>query len=92
MSERVLHLEIIGLVQGVYYRASMVEKATSIGVTGWVRNRHDGSVEAMVAGHESALQEIVGWAREGPAAAVVREVVVSEGEGRFDVFEQRQTG
>jgi len=92
MAERVLHLEILGRVQGVYYRVSMVERATALGVKGWVRNRPDGSVQAMIAGEEAVLETLLEWARIGPENAVVRDVVVSDGEGCFEIFEQRQTG
>lgn len=72
------HLRISGRVQGVGYRATFARQARSLGLSGWVRNRLDGSVEAQVAGHAQALQRIIGWARHGPAGAQVRSVAVSE--------------
>lgn len=92
MAEQVLHLEIRGIVQGVGYRWSMVEQATALGVTGWVRNRTDGSVEAMICGDPELVQELVDWARSGPAGARVDRVDLSPGEGFFETFEQRRTG
>lgn len=89
MSTCVLHLKIHGLVQGVSYRWNMVQAARQRGVAGWVRNRHDGSVEAMVAGPQAALDDLVAWARRGPAGARVDQVDVEPGEGAFDGFEQR---
>jgi len=91
MAETVLRLEIRGAVQGVGYRWSMAEQATRLGVRGWVRNRRDGSVEAMVTGPPAALDSIVAWARKGPDSAVVAAVAVFAGEGVFDSFEQRTT-
>ena len=85
----VLHLQIRGAVQGVGYRWAMVQAARRIGVAGWVRNRHDGSVEAMVAGSRASVDEIVAWARRGPESASVRDVDVLPGEGVFTSFDQR---
>jgi acylphosphatase len=72
------HLRIVGLVQGVGYRASFEAQARAHRLSGWVRNRVDGSVEAMVSGDEEALRKIVEWARRGPRAARVDDVSVSD--------------
>lgn len=67
-------LRIRGLVQGVGYRNALLREATRLGLSGWVRNRSDGSVEALVAGPAPALDELIAWARRGPPAARVGEV------------------
>ena len=71
-------LRIRGRVQGVYYRASMVEQARRLGAVGWVRNRADGSVQAWVQGAPEVVDALVDWARRGPPQAQVSEVVLSE--------------
>jgi acylphosphatase len=92
MTETVLRLEIRGGVQGVGYRWSMVGQAHRLGIRGWVRNRRDGSVEAIVAGSREAVDRIVEWARRGPGPARVTSVEVFAGEGVFDAFDQLPTG
>jgi acylphosphatase len=85
------HLLIIGRVQGVGYRFYMQRKARELGVTGWVRNRHDGAVEAMVQGSSGAVEAMIGWARRGPTSAVVADVRVTDASGDFAAFEARPT-
>ena len=64
-------LRIEGLVQGVGYRAWMARKASALGVCGWVRNRGDGSVEALVYGETASVEELLRACRTGPLAASV---------------------
>ena len=84
-------LRVRGHVQGVGYRYSMVEAAQRIGVTGWVRNRVDGSVEAIVQGTPQAVDAAIAWARQGPRSAVVQSVEVEDADGHFVSFESRPT-
>lgn len=71
-------LRITGRVQGVSYRASMLDEAQRLGLTGWVRNLSDGSVEALVQGTEADLKQILAWAYQGPTAARVDKILVEE--------------
>ena len=72
MSERIARrLVIRGRVQGVWFRESMRQAAERHGVQGWVRNRTDGTVEAMVEGSATAVEAIVRWAHQGPERAEV---------------------
>ena len=85
MSERVARRVVVhGFVQGVFFRDSTRRKAASRGVAGWVRNRSDGTVEALFEGDADAVDGMVAFAREGPRGAQVErvEVDVAEPEGR----------
>lgn len=82
---------IRGRVQGVGFRYSMRLEARRLGVTGWVRNRHDGSVEAVAQGPAEAVEALVEWSRHGPPGARVTDVQVATGEGDYTDFELRPT-
>lgn len=93
MSMEARHLIITGRVQGVAYRASMQQEARRLGITGWVRNRMDGNVEALVVGSDEAIAAIIAWAQHGPPAARVDLVQVEWATAEhYDGFEQRATG
>lgn len=77
MTTTTQHLRITGRVQGVGYRWHMARQARALGLTGWVRNRHDGSVEAQASGPADAVQALVDWVHHGPELARVDGVVVS---------------
>lgn len=83
----VRRLVIRGVVQGVGFRYSMLAQARLLGVTGWVRNRRDGSVEAMIAGDPAQVAEMLAWSRIGPAGAVVDEIMSETASGEFTSFE-----
>lgn len=88
------HLRITGRVQGVGYRWSMAQQAQALGITGWVRNRRDGSVEALACGPADAVQALIEWAQRGPVMARVESIEVREALGTAEVlrgFEQRET-
>lgn len=86
-----LHLIVHGIVQGVGYRESMRYEAKRLGITGWVRNRLDHTVEAVIDGGDDALAIMLDWAKRGPAAARVDAVETQKIEGRFKHFEVRPT-
>lgn len=83
-----VHLRIIGRVQGVYYRASTVQEAAKLSLTGWVRNCDDGSVEVIAEGSRAKLEELIAWCREGPPGARVNQIEVrwQTAEGGFRGF------
>jgi acylphosphatase len=70
-----IRLRILGRVQGVWYRGWATGRARELGLSGWVRNRQDGSVEALLCGHESRVRAMIEQCRIGPLAARVERVV-----------------
>ena len=86
-------LRITGRVQGVGYRAWATRTAARLGLRGWVRNRGDGSVEALVIGEEDRVAAMIEACREGPFAAGVSEVLVSDAaDDGSEGFRPRATG
>ena len=84
MTERIaVRVVISGRVQGVWYRGWTVERARARGLCGWVRNRKDGSVEAVFAGAESTIEAMIAECRDGPPLAkvetIARDAVADEG-------------
>jgi acylphosphatase len=84
-------LIISGMVQGVGFRFSMVVEAQRLGVRGWVRNRRDGTVEAVVEGDAADVAAIIEWTKAGPPGARVTGVSVSEADGDFARFDSLPT-
>jgi len=79
-----LHLHILGRVQGVGFRDALRAEAQRQGASGWVRNRRDGSVEALVQGPPEAVEAVLAWSRRGPPAAQVAEVRAEPAAGELD--------
>lgn len=95
MADEARHLFVSGRVQGVGYRAWLAEAARAAGLYGWVRNRRDGRVEALLIGPPEAVETVIAAARRGPPAAAVTSVEVIgaalevSARGAFVVLETR---
>ncbi len=85
-------LTIRGQVQGVGFRYALADEARARNLRGWVRNRRDGSVEAVVAGPEADVEAVIAWARHGPPAARVTRVAVEPAATDVAEFEIVSTG
>lgn len=85
--KKTLHLVIHGRVQGVFFRDSMRREAQALEITGWVRNRSDGTVEAAVQGEPADMDAIVRWAHRGPQYAQVERVEIEPEDGSYTGFE-----
>jgi acylphosphatase len=87
-----VRLRILGRVQGVWYRGWAIDRARELGLSGWVRNRQDGSVEALLCGEESVVRSMIESCRRGPPAARVARVVEEpDGETVSGEFRQLPT-
>jgi acylphosphatase len=84
------HVTIRGRVQGVGYRAFVEDEATARDLEGWVRNRRDGSVEAVFAGPGDVVSDMIASCRRGPTSA--RVAAVQEEAGTSDMLKQRRAG
>jgi len=86
-----VRLIIEGHVQGVWFRESTRRQASTLGVSGWVRNRPDRSVEVVAEGPAEKVEKLVAWCHKGPPAAEVRRVsqTIEPSEGLIEAFEVR---
>lgn len=75
-----IKVKVYGTVQGVFYRKSTQAKARELQLDGWVRNNADGSVELEAQGEEKKLEELAEWCKQGPSAASVERIEVSDTE------------
>lgn len=84
-----VRLIIKGLVQGVWFRDATRREAFRRGVTGWAKNRFDGSVEVLAEGPEDNVRELIDWCHHGPPAAKVTHVDETQEawQGEFDGFD-----
>ncbi|HEX2828298.1 MAG TPA: acylphosphatase [Burkholderiales bacterium] len=86
------HLVVRGRVQGVGFRFHMRAEAVRLGVSGWVRNRSDGTVEALVQGDQGSVDRLIAWTRRGPSSAQVTDLEIEErAPAEFDGFASRPT-
>ncbi len=76
------HVIIRGRVQGVCFRMCTQDQARARGLSGWVRNRYDGSVEAVFEGDAARVEDMIDWCRRGPSMAHVAHVDVTRGEAQ----------
>jgi acylphosphatase len=76
MGLKQVEVYVRGRVQGVFFRASSQREAKRLGLTGWVKNRNDGSVEMLAEGEEEELKELIAWAHHGPTSCRVERVEV----------------
>lgn len=83
------HVYISGDVQGVGYRYSAIHTARRIGVSGWVKNLHDGRVEAVIEGAQADVEQMLAWCRQGPSGGYVSDVEVQylPYQGEFSSFD-----
>ena len=83
-----VHVIISGKVQGVCFRAYTQDTAQVLNLTGWVRNLHDGGVEAVFEGGDEDIEKMVSWCRHGPRMARVDNIIVKDEPytGEFDQF------
>ncbi len=89
---RTVRVRIEGRVQGVSFRDWMQDEARSLGLTGWVRNRRDNSVEAVLSGDPALVDDMLARCRQGPPAGRVNDLaILSEDEESFADFEIRPT-
>ena len=84
-----VHLFVHGRVQGVFYRAKTQKVAEGLGLTGWVKNCDDGSVEIHAEGNKAKLEELIKWCHRGPALASVSKIdlnwLEAEGLSAFNI-------
>ena len=83
-----MNLVVMGKVQGVFFRASTLEQAQGLNLTGWVQNLSDGTVEVVAEGPKYALERLIEWCHTGPPAAEVEHVSVRWGtcDGAYRTF------
>jgi acylphosphatase len=80
--EMAKHIIVTGRVQGVFFRKATQERAYELGITGWVRNTDDDSVEIFAQGEENDLNKFIEWCRHGPPRAQVEEIRIAEAENQ----------
>ena len=92
MSKVAVHVRIEGRVQGVWFRAWTEKTANEIGLSGWVRNCRDGTVEAVFCGAQTQVDQMIERCHEGPPSARVDQVIVeSDADQSYAGFEKRPT-
>ena len=71
------HIRVYGNVQGVFFRMNTLEQARHYGVHGWIRNRQDGTVEALLQGEKMQIERVIAYCRHGPPTANVSNIEIT---------------
>ncbi len=82
------HIIVSGIVQGVFFRAKTKEAADRLKVSGWVKNKMDGTVEIIAEGDKDSVDRLIQWCRQGPRGALVEDLKLTREEyrGEFNSF------
>ncbi len=78
MALKRIHAVVEGRVQGVFFRAYTQEEATRLGLSGWVRNKLDGSVETIIEGEEQQVEDMANWLQQGSPHSQVTNIIITE--------------
>lgn len=78
MVNKIVRARIFGRVQGVWFRECTRQRASDLSLAGWVRNRPDGSVEALISGSPAAVDELIDWLHTGPPRSEVLRVEIED--------------
>lgn len=84
MKQQTVKCTVSGRVQGVFFRSATAERATELGIRGWVRNRTDGQVELLAGGDADAIEQLIAWLWQGSPSASVTSVTLEECEQEID--------
>jgi len=77
LTNKCVHLIVSGIVQGVFFRANILQEAKELGINGWVKNLNDGRVEIMAEGESSLIEKLISWCKVGPPGSQIDRIDIN---------------